>query len=264
MAWVATAIAGSALLGYLGSRQAANTQAGAQEQAAATQQGMFNTINQQEQPYIQAGYGATDSLQQLLGITPGNGMAGGLPNGFLTQQFTPQSFLNSPQYQFQMQQGGQAIRNADTPGLGALSGPALKDLMNFNQGLASTYYGNYFNMQQQAQQNLFSRLSGLAGIGQNAATQVGNAGTNLGTGIAQAQAGAGASMAGGIVGGTNALSGGGMNLASLMYLNGAGGGTGAGALPGTMAAANASSDPVGSLIAGNAGNWGVQYGGGGA
>ncbi len=257
MSWVAVAIGGSALLGYVGSQQAANTQAGAQEQAAATQQQMFNTVNQQEQPFIQAGYGATQGMNQLLGLQPGTSNTGGLSNGYLTQQFTPQSFLNSPQYQFQQQQGAQALRNADTPGVGALSGAALKDLMGFNQGLASTYYGNYFNMQQQAQQNVFSRLSGLAGLGQNAATQVGTSGTQLGTGIAQAQAGAGASQAAGTIGGTNALSSGGMNLASLMYLNGGG----SGAAPGTIAAANSTSDPVGTLIAGNASNWGVSYGG---
>jgi hypothetical protein len=234
MSWVAVAIAGAGVLGYVGSQQAANTQAGAAQQAAATQQGMFNTINQQEQPFIQSGYSATTGLNQLLGLQSGMSNTGGLANGYLTQQFTPQSFLNSPQYQFQLQQGGQAIRNADTPGLGALSGAALKDLTNFNQGLASTYYGNYFNMQQQAQNNIFSRLSGLAGLGQNAATNVGTAGTSLGTGIAQAQAATGAAQAAGTVGATNALTGGLNNAAAYLQLGslmsgntGAGPGTGA-------------------------------------
>ncbi|MDA8254375.1 MAG: DNA transfer protein p32 [Betaproteobacteria bacterium] len=235
MSWVAVAIGGAALLGYAGSQQAASTQAGAQQQAAATQQGMFNTVNQQEQPFIQAGYGATTGLNQLMGLQPGTSNTGGLGNGYLTQQFTPQTFLNSPQYQFQQQQGAQAIRNADTPGVGALSGAALKDLMNFNQGLASTYYGNYFNMQQTAQNNIFSRLSGLAGLGQNAATQVGTSGTQLGTGIAQAQAGAGASLAGGIVGGTNSLTSGLNNGAAYLQLGSLMSGGGGGAGPGTGA-----------------------------
>jgi hypothetical protein len=212
MSFIAAAVIGGvgALgAGYLasqGAQSAASTQAQGQEQAAATQQGMFNTVNQQEQPFIQAGYGATQGLNQLMGLQPGTSNTGGLANGYLTQQFSPQSFVNTPQYQFQQQQGGQAIRNADTPGLGALSGAALKDLMNYNQGLASTYYGNYFNMQQQQQQNIFSRLSGLAGLGQNAATQVGTAGTSLGTGVAQAQAGAAGSQAAGAVGSANAWS----------------------------------------------------------
>ncbi len=223
MSWVAAAIVagtvGGAYISSQGAQSAANTQAQSQQQAAGTQQAMFNTINQQEQPFIQSGYGATTGLNQLLGLQPGTSNTGGLDNGFLTQQFTPQSFLNSPQYQFQMQQGGQAIRNADTPGVGALSGAALKDLMNYNQGLASTYYGNYFNVQQQAQNNIFARLSGLAGLGQNAATNTGTAGTQLGTGIAQAQAGAGASLAGGIVGSANAISGAANNLGSYAMLS---------------------------------------------
>jgi hypothetical protein len=207
------AIAGSALIGAVGSGVAASTEAGAQEQAAATQQGMFNTIVGQEQPFLQAGYGATTDLNQLLGTAPATGKGGtagstGLPGGYLTEQFNPtQAQLNSyPGYQFQLQTGGQALTNSMTPGVGAVSGPALKSLMSFNQGTAASNYSNYFNQFQTQQNNIFSRLSAIAGLGQNAAGNLGNAGTQLGTGIAQAQAAAGASIAGGIVGASNSLS----------------------------------------------------------
>lgn len=36
---------------------------------------MFNTLNQQQQPYIQSGYGAMSKLNTLLGI-------GGVPSGY--------------------------------------------------------------------------------------------------------------------------------------------------------------------------------------
>lgn len=231
MSWIATAVIGGAVIGALGSTSAASTQAGAQQQAAATQQGMFNTINAQEQPFIQAGYGATSALNQLLGLPPttagapkfgapttGATPATGLPAGYLTQTFNPtqQDLQNYPGFQFALQTGGQAVRNADTPGVGALSGAALKDLMNFNVGTANQYYGQYFNQFQQQQQNIFSRLSGLAGLGQNAATNVGTQGTALGTGIAQSQAAAGGAQAGGIVGATNALAGSAIPLGYLM------------------------------------------------
>lgn len=213
--WVAGAVAGSAIIGAVGSNAAASTQAAGQQTAANTQLSMFNTINQQEQPFIQAGYGATSRLSDLLGTSGNQGAAG---YGSLTGQFTPQDFLNNldPGYQFQLQTGGQALRNADTPGVGALSGPALKDLMSFNQNMAATGYNNAYNRWQTTNQNIFSRLSGIAGLGQNAASQVGTSGTQLGTGIAGAQAGAAASQAGGIVGGTNALAGAGVPLAYLM------------------------------------------------
>jgi len=160
--------------------------------------------------------------------------------GQLTSNFTPQDFLNNldPGYQFQLQTGGQAIRNADTPGVGALSGPALKDLMSFNQGMASTGYQNAYNRFQTTNQNIFSRLSGIAGLGQNAAANVGTQGTQLGTGIAQAQAGAAASQAGGIVGATNAIGGSAVPLAYLLsgqQQGGLGAGSAAGVSGGNVA-----------------------------
>jgi hypothetical protein len=219
MSWIAAAIAGSAIVGAVGSNIAAGTQAAGQQTAANTQLSMFNTINQQEQPFIQAGYGATSQLNQMLA-----------PGGQLVRGFTPQDFLNNldPGYQFQLQTGGQALRNADTPGVGALSGPALKDLMSFNQGMAATGYQSAFNRFQTQNNAIFSRLFGIAGLGQNAASNVGTSGTQLGTGIAQAQAGAAGSIAGGIVGGTNAISGAGVPLAYLLSQQGGGGGSGTG------------------------------------
>lgn len=224
MGWIAAATIGGSLIGAVGANSAADAQASAQQQAAQTQQEMFNTITANSQPFMQAGYGATANLQQLMGQsgTPGTQVGNtGLPNGYLTQQFNPtQAQLDQyPGYQFALQTGGQAIRNADTPGVGALSGAALKDLMSFNVGTANQYYGQYFNQFEQQQNNIYNRLAGIAGLGQSAAAGVGNSGTQLGTGIAQAQAGAGASQAGGIVGATNALSGASSSLGGLMYLN---------------------------------------------
>lgn len=226
---IAAAIAGAAVVGAVGSNLAAGTQASAQEQAANTQAGMFNTIVGQEQPFLQGGYSAESTLNQLLGTsspTGANGTAAGtnLPGGYLTQTFNPtqQQLENYPGYQFSLQQGGQAVRNADTPGLGALSGAALKDLMGFNQGLAQSYYNNYFNQFQTQQSNIFNRLSGIAQLGQNAAGNLGSAGTQLGTGIAQAQAAAGGSQAAGIVGTANAISGSALPLSYFLGANGGG------------------------------------------
>jgi hypothetical protein len=136
-------------------------------------------------------------------ISPG----GGVGFGQFTSGFSPTDFLNNldPGYGFQLATGAQAIRNQNTPTMGALSGPALKDLMSFNQNMAATGYQNAFNRFQTQNQAVFGRLSAIAGLGQNAAANVGAAGTSLGTGIAQAQAAAAGSQAGGIVGATNAL-----------------------------------------------------------
>jgi hypothetical protein len=200
------AVLGAGVLGAIGSTSAANTQANAQQQAAQTQLQMFNTIQGNEKPFINSGVNAETQLNELLGTAKG-APAGGLPNGYLTQTFNPtQAQLNNyPGYQFALQTGGQAVRNADTPGVGALSGAALKDLTNFDVGTANQFYGQYFNQFQTQQNNIFNRLSNIAGLGQNAAGNLGNNGAQLGTGIAQAQAAAGGSLAGGIVGATNSL-----------------------------------------------------------
>jgi len=215
--------AAAAAIGAAGSIIGANKQASAQEQAANTQAGMFNTIVGQEQPFINAGYGATTQLQQLMGIG-GNSKAANY--GSLNKPFTAQDYLanQDPGYAFQLKTGGQALRNSDTPGVGSLSGPALKDLMGFNQSMAATGYENAFNRYQTQNNNTFARLSGLAGLGQNAASNTGTAGTSLGTGIAQAQAAAGASQASGILGATGSAASGANTLAGLMYLNGGSGG----------------------------------------
>lgn len=221
MTWVAVAVAGGAVIGAGAGIYGANKQAGAQEQAAHTQADMFNTINSQEQPFMQAGYGATSRLSQLLGT---GGDQNAADYGSLTKSFTPQDYLanQDPGYAFQLQTGAQALRNSDTPGVGALSGAALKDLIGFNQNMAATGYQNAFNRFQTQQGNVFSRLSQLANLGQNAASNTGQAGTSLGTGVAQAQAAAGGSQAAGIIGAGNSL---GNGAGSLAYLLNSGGGS---------------------------------------
>lgn len=217
--FLGAAILGAGAIGAIGSNVAANTQANAQQQAANTQQNMFNTIQGNEQPYIKQGQAANTSLSQLLGLQSGN-PGGGLSNGYLTQQFNPtQAQLNNyPGYQFQLQQGDQAIQNSAAATTGAVSGAALKNLSNFNQGLAASNYQNYFNQFQTQQNNIFNRLSSIASLGQNAAGNLGNNGAQLGSGIAQAQAAAGASQAGGIVGATNSIGSALTSGAGLNYL----------------------------------------------
>ncbi len=80
MAWIAVAVGGGALLGGIiqggAASSAANAQAGAAENAQQISQNEFNTITGQESPYMQAGYGAQQQLNYLLGIgTPGSANA---------------------------------------------------------------------------------------------------------------------------------------------------------------------------------------------
>lgn len=160
----------------------------------------------------------------------GGASGGGLGFGSLTSGFTAQDFLNNlqPNYQFMQQQGAMATRNADTPGIGALSGPALKDLMTYNQNFAQNAYQQSYNNWMNTNNSIFSRLSSIAGLGQNAASNVGNNLTNLAGGIAGATAAAGGSQAAGTVGVANSLGNSSIPLAYLLSQQNNGGGSGGG------------------------------------
>ena len=226
-------VAGAAIsAGAAGS--AADDQAQAAQNAQNISQGEFNTINQQEAPFLQSGTQSLGQLNYLLGVgTPGNlgdknapptasSSTGGGYGSLLTPFNTGNWQQLSPDYNFQKQQGQQGVLNADAAGQGALSGSALKDLTNYNQGLANTSFNNAFNQYQTQQGNIFSRLSGIANLGQSAASQQAQSGTALAGQAAQSATNIGTAQAGGVVGAANAISGG-LSSAALPWLTNGGG-----------------------------------------
>jgi hypothetical protein len=148
--------------------------------------------------------------------TPGAGGGGlptegstGLPTGYLTQLFGPEQFKAGmdPGYQWRMQQGAQGVMNTAAAGSGSLSGPALRALMDANQGMASQEYGAAFNRFQTQQGNIFQRLTSMAGMGQNAAAGVGNQAVATGGNIGANIVGAANAGAAGQIGVANAYGG---------------------------------------------------------
>lgn len=133
----------------------------------------------------------------------------GLATGFLTQLFTPEAFKAGmdPGYQWRLQQGSQGVMNTAAAGSGSLSGPALKALMDYNQGSASQEYQAAFNRFQTQQGNIFQRLTSMAGMGQNAAAGVGNQAVATGGNIGANIVGGANAAAAGQVGAANAWSG---------------------------------------------------------
>lgn len=150
---------------------------------------------------------------------------GGNPNdpsyGSFTQPFDVQSFYQNldPSYFFRLQQGQQAVANSNAAGNGALTGSAMKDLINYNQNAASQEYGNAYNRYQTTQGNIFSRLAEMAGLGQSSASNVGAQGTQLAGQAGQAIQNAGSAAGAGIVGGANAITSGLNNYAGYQYAN---------------------------------------------
>jgi len=233
---------GAGLAGVAGAAISANAAGNAaDEQATAAQnalnisQGQFNTINNQEQPFLQSGTGALSQLNYLLGIgTPGStgtvGSKGGTTGlstaasstggdfGSLLKPFSLSDWQQlSPAYNFQKQQGQQSVLNGAASGQGAMSGAALKDLTDYNQAEANTSFNNAFNQYQTQQGNIFSRLSGIANLGQSAASQTAQSGTALAGQAAQSATNIGTAQAGGTIGAANAISGG-LSSAALPWL----------------------------------------------
>lgn len=260
MSWVAVAVGGASLLGGILGSNASESAAKQQEAAALNAQNIskqeFNTITGQQQPFIQSGYGALSQLNYLTGngqpgtaATPGVGgnsqgtapvasssSAGGY--GSLLQPFNLSDWQSlSPAYNFTKQQGTQGVLNADAAGAGALSGSAQKDLINYNNGLANDSFNNAFNQYTTQQNNVFSRLSGIAQLGQNSASNTGLQGTTLAGQQANAALAGGAYSAAGTIGSANALAGGLSSAAPWLAYGGGGNGS-----PSSSAVPGASQD----------------------
>jgi len=171
MSFVAVAIGGSALLGLGGAlissnatENAAQTQANAANQASQLQYQEFEQQMANQAPWLSAG---TRALPQL------SGMASMAPT------FTMSDFQNDPGYNFDLQQGSQAIQRAAAATGGLQSGGTLKSLSDYAQGQASNEYENAYNRFMNNQNTQFNRLASIAGIGQTANGQIGQAGMNM-------------------------------------------------------------------------------------
>lgn len=180
---------GSAITGS-GGQKAASAQADAANKASGIDKYIFDMQRQDLAPYRQAGYTALQNLQNLIYGGAGGGQpslaqmggqqpaAGGAPGAAAGQpSLNPagvqQMIQQNPNYQFQFDQGMQAVQRSAAAGAGLNSGRTLKALTQFGQGVASQGYNSYLD-----------RLAVLAGIagnnnaqaqGQAAAQNYGNA-----------------------------------------------------------------------------------------
>jgi hypothetical protein len=161
MSYVAAAIAGSAVVGYVDQQNAANSARSAQEGAT-----------RQAQQYNEQAYQRES----------------GLLNPYITQGQTAYDNLNSgkiqldPGYQFRLNEGMKAIDNATAARGMYGSGAALKQIARYGQDYASNEYQNAWNRQQtlanygfNASQALANNAGGYASNASNNAIGLGNA-----------------------------------------------------------------------------------------
>jgi hypothetical protein len=153
--------------------QAAKLQLTSDREARDLQLKMFNQLRKDQGPYRQAGYGALDRITGQLG---GKGEFG--------KTFSMQDFQQDPGYAFRLQQGQKALEQSASARGMTLSGAQGQALQEYGQGLASEEYQNAWNRFETARGNKFNRLASIAGLGQTATQQTGQAGMATGANIA--------------------------------------------------------------------------------
>ena len=95
--------------------------------------------------------------------------------GFATP-FNPSTYIDTPGYQFQLQQGNNAIQSSAAATGGALNGGTLKALDQYTTGLANTTYGQAYNQYLQNSAQQYNQLYGVASLGENATATTGQQG----------------------------------------------------------------------------------------
>jgi hypothetical protein len=212
------------MLGAGASEQASRQQVAMEQQSLDQQKAMFNTEQYNEQPYMAAGGQAQGQLNYLMGQggqtdalgKPITSSAGGY--GSLTTPMTMDNFKQlTPQYGFNLQQGGQGTLNQDSNGQGAESGAAMKDLMSFNQNYANSSFNSAFQNYNTQQNNIFNRLNSIATLGSNAGSNSATGASQFSGAIGNTTSSIGASQAAGTIGAANAITGGLQSGANAFY-----------------------------------------------
>lgn len=256
---VAAAIVGGAAIGAVASNNVANkgektanlakNEAGRQyDQTRADQLALLQQQRADQQPWLDAG---RSSLAQLA--------AGTGAGGDLVRRFTLADYQADPGYGFRVAEGEKAIQRAASGRGGLHSGATLKALARFNQDTASAEYGNAYNRFNNDQSSRFNRLASIAGLGQTATNQVGQAGQSAYGTIANAGANASNNISSNLMNAANARASGyagtanAINSGISQYMNYTQGQN----LLSTLArqnqlnTANSSTDPLGSFISQN-------------
>lgn len=233
--------AGSLFGGLFGSSQSKKASQQYQQGLQNAQGYLGGELNQglsNYSPYLNTGSQASSTLGSLLG-TPGQGLLQNWNQTFTAP--TAQQAAQTPGYQFQLQQGENAMQNSAAGQGSLLTGRTLADLNNYAQGAASTNYQNTFNndlTQYQSayntfnnnQNNTYNRLLGASQQGLSAAGGAGNLIQGIGGDIGSLYGQIGAAQAAGTMGSANSIQGMIPGLASgftgmLSGFNNMGGGT---------------------------------------
>tara|TARA_R110000824_G_scaffold355813_1_gene543029 strand:- start:2220 stop:2942 length:723 start_codon:yes stop_codon:yes gene_type:complete len=148
---------------------AAKLQSAATREALEAQNRASAEAIERQRPYTELGAHAAGELQ------------GRLSDNALLGNFTGEDLANEPGYQFELQEGNQAIDRAAGARGGRYSGGTLKALQRYGQGLAQQNYGEAFNRDNVSKTRQYNMLGGSVDAGQGASSTVGGFLQNQGT-----------------------------------------------------------------------------------
>ena len=138
----------------------------------------FNYLKSHVGDYVNSGSAADTAEAQLLGLSP---ITAKTQNGF-------NNYLNSTGYNFQLQQGTNALTGSAAARGILNSGATAKALTEYGQNLAKTSFNNYLG-----------QVGNVANQGLTASGQIGAAGTQGGATAAQATFGGDAGATGSLL-----------------------------------------------------------------
>jgi hypothetical protein len=247
MVTVALIGGGATLLGgYMasqGAKDAAGTQAAAADRSAVLQKEMFDKQMELNKPYREAGITGQNRLMELLGLGGNTGAAG---YGKYGRDFSMADYQADPGYAFRLSEGQKALDRSAAARGGLISGGALRAATRYGQDMGSQEYGNAYNRYQTNRTNQLQPLGSLMTSGQNAAAGAGAAAGQYGANAGNLMMQGGQAIAAGQLGVGNTINNA-LGTAASAYQNQTNFNNYLASQQ--LNAANASSDPIGSLYA---------------
>jgi hypothetical protein len=182
MPWMNIAASvGSSLLSSSSAKKAAKRQAEAAAAAGRKIDTAFQQGRDLQMPYYTAG---ADALSQLMTRLPQ-----------LTASYDPNKLTQEPGYQFGLNQGQQALEGSLAAKGLTDSGAALKAASRYGTDYATTKLNDAFNRDRQTRNDAFNMLTGTAGFGERAGTNIATQGNQAAGQVAKLITGAGDAQA---------------------------------------------------------------------
>lgn len=202
--WTAGAIVGSAVIGGLFSNSAAKKQEKLTKKSLKEQSRQFDLQRADRAPWLEAGRIALGQLT-----------AGTVNGGEFNRDYTAEDFKADPGYEFRRREGLRGVEAGASARGGVLSGGTLKAVEQYGQDVASGEFTNAYNRFNNDRTQRFNRLSAIAGTGQQQLNELGRDRQNYVNNVSDLNAQRGNSRASGIVGVSNAITGGIGTLANM-------------------------------------------------